>query len=211
MTFWGHCSSNFPGVSLGKARHMPGKFYDGHLHPQTDPQKRDVVFSGIADGADHSLDSPAAKSAGDQDPVYLGQDRGGIFPGSKSRSQSTGYTPWRCWHNRRGPGLPLQIGRRRGAAHISQPVQWSLDGGGSESVLTSSSHSLRSGGGVSSPSSRQTTSEKWECFQHQRRLVQVGQSDILYDTVRFYIAKQGNFLENRGLQRPVTPQDDDIG
>ena len=70
----------FPGVSVGKTQHVPGKGDDGSLHPQADAQVGHLVGPGIPGGQDFPLHPPAAEPPRDENAVCpcQGLFRGGL-------------------------------------------------------------------------------------------------------------------------------------
>ena len=64
---------------------MAGKLHHGNLHTQTDPQVGNLLLPGVLGGQNHPLDSPASKSAGNQDPIQPVQLRGNRSSGQSLR------------------------------------------------------------------------------------------------------------------------------
>ena len=62
---------HFNAVSVVEADYMARVFHNGKLHTKTESQKGNLALSCIADGANHAFYAAAAKTAGDQNPVYI--------------------------------------------------------------------------------------------------------------------------------------------
>ena len=75
----------FSRIGVCQPQNIPGKFNDRDLHPQTDPQVGDLVFTGVFCGQDHSLDPAVSKPAWNDDPVQSAQDPGCRFPFDRFR------------------------------------------------------------------------------------------------------------------------------
>ena len=70
-------------------------------------------------------------------------------------------------------------------------------------------HSRRSGAGASIPGSRQTMLEN-HSFQHDGRLVQHRQREVLDHAIRLYIAEKRDLAADFLIHRLVAAHDDDI-
>ena len=57
----------FHAVSVIPADHVSCKFYDGKLHAKTETEEWDLMFSCIADSADHSVNTAVSEAAWYQD------------------------------------------------------------------------------------------------------------------------------------------------
>ena len=57
----------FYAVGVIPADHISCKFYDGKLHAKAEAEERNLVFSCIADGADHAVNTTVAEAARYQD------------------------------------------------------------------------------------------------------------------------------------------------
>ena len=69
----------FRGICVLKAEDMTGIFDNGNLHTEADTEIRHVVFSCIACGGNHSLDTASAETARHDDTVAFFQNLGRIF------------------------------------------------------------------------------------------------------------------------------------
>src|SRR5699024_4364566 len=65
----------FCAVCVLKTGYISGKFYNSHLHAQTDSQEWNLVFPGIFYSLDLSFRSSMSKASRDQDSVYPFQKR----------------------------------------------------------------------------------------------------------------------------------------
>ena len=68
-----------PGVGAGKGCHVTSIFDHGNLQTEADTKIRNVMFSCIAAGCDHTLDPAASKATGHDDSIDTGQNGGGVF------------------------------------------------------------------------------------------------------------------------------------
>ena len=75
-------------VSIFKADHIAGKFNDGKLHAKTQAKIRNLLFSGVTNGTDHSFDTAVTESARNDDSIHISEkfvniiiaDQFGIHP-----------------------------------------------------------------------------------------------------------------------------------
>ena len=58
-------------VGVCHAQHIPGKFNNGNLHTQADPQVGYSVGAGVAAGVDFAFYAAGAKAAGYQNAVHI--------------------------------------------------------------------------------------------------------------------------------------------
>ena len=58
---------------------IAGILDDGELHSQTDPQIRDIVFAGITDRFDFTLDTAIPEAAGNVNRIAVAQERFGTL------------------------------------------------------------------------------------------------------------------------------------
>ncbi len=58
-------------VRIVVADHVADKLHNGKLHAKTESEERDIIFARVADGINHALDAPVAKTAGDKDAVRI--------------------------------------------------------------------------------------------------------------------------------------------
>src|SRR3954468_5161394 len=58
--------SELAGVAVSEAHDVARKLDDGRLHTQADPEERQSGFARVADGFQHSFDSPHAEAAGNE-------------------------------------------------------------------------------------------------------------------------------------------------
>ncbi|GBD36451.1 hypothetical protein HRbin36_01576 [bacterium HR36] len=70
----GRVAVEFRAVRLAQPEHVPGKLDGCALHPQTDAEKGNLFFPGVANGFDLSLDTAIAEAPRHQHPVAIGKD-----------------------------------------------------------------------------------------------------------------------------------------
>ncbi len=58
-------------VGARQAANMPGKLDHGHLHAETDPEKRNAVLARIANRRDLALAAAIAKTAGNENSIGI--------------------------------------------------------------------------------------------------------------------------------------------
>src|SRR5215472_15067164 len=61
------------GVGVRESADVAGELDASGLHTEANAKVRNLLFAGIADGNQHAFDSAFAETAGNQDPVVLGQ------------------------------------------------------------------------------------------------------------------------------------------
>ena len=66
-------------VRFFQAQHIAGEFHDGKLHTEAQTQVGDLIFAGIADGAEHSVNTAAAEAAGHQHAGHALEDLCNVF------------------------------------------------------------------------------------------------------------------------------------
>ena len=73
MTGW-VVSFGIPCCGRRASRSHPGRFHDGQLHAQADPEERDAAGAGVPDSGDHAFDTAASESAGDKDAADVSEE-----------------------------------------------------------------------------------------------------------------------------------------
>ena len=63
----------FTGIGVRQTGNIPGILNDGDLHTKADAEIRHLLFPGVLRRKDHALNAPAAKAAGNDDAVQMGQ------------------------------------------------------------------------------------------------------------------------------------------
>ena len=72
------------GIHLGRVgpvetEHVTGELGDGDMHPQADPEIRDLALAGDATGKDLSLPPARSEPSGNEHPVDLLEQSGRFF------------------------------------------------------------------------------------------------------------------------------------
>ena len=199
----------FTGIGVLNARSIPGKLYDGDLHPQADAEQGDILLPGIPGGQNHAFHAPVPKASGNNDAILPGQlfrhgfggngfriDPGNMHLGALGKA---GMAQRLC--NGKICIVKGHIFAHQSDMHLLFRVLHAM-------------HHLRPlmhiRGGCLYAQLPADDGGEIGFFQHEGRLIQVGQSDVFYDAVGFYIAEEGYLPEDGFFQRLIAPQNNDI-
>ena len=188
---------------------MACKLDHRHLHPQADAQIGQIPLPGITCRGDHALHAPVAEAAGDDQSVAARQhlrrrlvaDRLAVDPADvhlcaagiarvaqRFRHGEIGVVQLHIFSHQADGDLPIQMAD---PLHHGLPLP-----------------QLRRPG--PKPQLPADDQGKILFLQHQRRLVEDGQGSVFDDAVGLYVAEHGDLPENRGLQRLVAAQHDNV-
>ena len=85
ITGWAVVGVELGGVGVGDLREVAGGLDDDALETQAEPEQRDLVLTGVLDGADLAADAAVAEATGDADPRPRRTVGPWLRPGSCSR------------------------------------------------------------------------------------------------------------------------------
>ena len=75
----GSCAIKFVAVCVFQTDDIAGKFNNGKLHAQTKTKIRNLVFTSIADSANHAFDTTVAKTTGNDNAIYIRKEISGVI------------------------------------------------------------------------------------------------------------------------------------
>ncbi|SCH06300.1 Uncharacterised protein [uncultured Clostridium sp.] len=188
---------------------MAGKLHNGHLHTQAQPQERNIIFTGIADGADLTLDTAIAEAARHQNTVHIGQilRRIGVV-------DQLGIHPFQIYHRVAGDTAVLQ-----GLHHTDVSVM-QLDIFSNDGNMNLGSRMAKSFHHRSPVRQIRFRTGKVQTFaghlrqmlllHSQRSLVEILHIQVLKHMGAGHITEQGNFVLQMVVQRMFAPADDNI-
>ena len=199
----------FAGVCIRDAAHVAGILDDGNLHAEANAEVRDVALSCVLCGIDHTLDTAVAEAAWHKDTIAALEHFGSVF-----LRDELGINPIdldlravliagmvECFDDGKicvmqfdifadktdGDGLFAAADLLYHAAPLGHirlfclEVQLAADNAGEIVFL-----------------------------QHNRCFVQHRDRHVFNNTVRFYVAEQGNLVENARIDRLIAAQDNDV-
>ena len=199
----------FAGIGVRQTGNIPGVLNDGDLHTKADAEIRHLLFPGVLRRKDHALNAPAAKAAGNDDAVQMGQ----LFAHGILR-QCLRIDPLDVHHGVQRVARMAQSFRHGEIGVVKLDVLAHEADGDVLAAVSDFLHHLNP--------FRQLRLGRFQTqlpadnagqiglFQHQRGFVQHGQGDILNDAVRLDVAEHTDLLENGGFQRLIAAQNDDI-
>src|SRR4029079_1099786 len=69
----------FARISARQPANVPGKLDHGHLHAETDAEKRNFVFARVTDRSNFPFATPIAEAARNQNAIGIFEKRVGVF------------------------------------------------------------------------------------------------------------------------------------
>ena len=197
------------GVGVCQPCLVPGEFDDGHLHAQADAQIGEGVLPGVLGGENHALNPPVPEAARYE---YAGQSR-------QFFRSIPGRQCFRIYPADVHMGILIIPCVTQGFGHREIGVlQLGVFPHKADGYLPGSPLGFLHHDGplihlricARKPQPFAHCAGEACLFQHQRRFIQASQRPVFDDALRRHIAKQGDFLEDGGLQRRIAAQHDDV-
>ena len=199
----------FARVGIGQPGFGTGKGDHGDLHTKADAKIRHMALAAVIGGGDHALDAALAKAAGHQNARAVAQHLGHIFLGDGFRVDPANVHIGAQLI----PGVPKRFRHRKIGIVQLHILAHQADGNGFGTAADLFQHGVPAAQiDIRCIQVQLAAHDGREIvfLQHDRRFVQGGQRDVFDHAVRLDIAEHGDLFKNRGFQRFIAPQHNDI-